>query len=373
MGPHRVSHVLHVDLDQFLAAVEVLRRPELAGRPVVVGGDGNPKRPRQVVATASYEARAFGVHSGMPLMAAYRKCPDAVFLPSDHPVYDAASAVVMATLRSLRGDDGEPVVVEVWGWDEAFVGVVADDPVAFAHRLRAAVLAATRLSCAVGIGESRLQAKTATGFAKQQRYSAAQGGEPGGVARLTRTDWIPMMGDKPVTAIWGIGNRTAARLTEAGIHTVVDLARADHEDLARRFGPRIGPSLRVLGLGGDTSPLVDEPWVPKSRSKEVTYTHDVAGAEAIEAEVDRLAREVTAEVTAEGFVVTHVAVKLRTPTFFTRSRISKLPAPTTDPDEIAATARRVLARFDEILHTDDPDHPRALRLIGVRLMLQPAG
>src|SRR4051812_45621034 len=107
--------ILHVDLDQFLAAVEVLRRPELAGRPVVVGGDGDPTRPRQVVATASYEARAFGVRSGMPLGRALRRCPDAVFLPSDYPAYDAASAAVMATLRTF------PVVVEVWGWDEAFV------------------------------------------------------------------------------------------------------------------------------------------------------------------------------------------------------------------------------------------------------------
>ena len=115
------SWILHVDLDQFLAAVEVLRRPELAGRPVVVGGDGNPARPRQVVATASYEARAFGVSSGMPLGLAARKCPDAVFLPTDRPAYDAASARVMATLRSF------PVVVEVWGWDEAFVGAVTDD------------------------------------------------------------------------------------------------------------------------------------------------------------------------------------------------------------------------------------------------------
>src|SRR5688500_17734191 len=114
--------ILHVDLDQFLAAVEVRRRPELAGRPVVVGGDGNPHRPRQGVATAWCEARAFGVHSGMPLAGARRRCPDAVFLPSDRPAYDAASAEVMATLRSL------PVVVEVWGWDEAFVGVTSEDP-----------------------------------------------------------------------------------------------------------------------------------------------------------------------------------------------------------------------------------------------------
>jgi hypothetical protein len=114
--------VLHVDLDQFLAAVEILRHPELAGRPLVVGGDGDPTRPRQVVATASYEARAFGVRSGMPLRTAARRCPDAVFLPSDRAAYDAASARVMATLRSL------PVVVEVWGWDEAFLGTAPPTP-----------------------------------------------------------------------------------------------------------------------------------------------------------------------------------------------------------------------------------------------------
>ena len=126
--------ILHVDMDQFLAAVEVRRRPELAGRPVVVGGDGNPRRPRQVVATASYEARAFGVRSGMPLGRALRLCPDAVFLPSDRPAYDAASDEVMASLRSF------PAVVEVWGWDEAFMGVETDDPESFATDVKARVV-----------------------------------------------------------------------------------------------------------------------------------------------------------------------------------------------------------------------------------------
>jgi len=129
--------IFHVDLDQFLAAVEVLRRPELAGRPVVVGGDGNPGRARQVVATASYEARVFGVRSGMPLQAAARRCPDAVFLPSDRPAYDAASARVMATLRSF------PAVVEVWGWDEAYLLLDESDgtadPMALAHRIRTVI------------------------------------------------------------------------------------------------------------------------------------------------------------------------------------------------------------------------------------------
>ncbi len=340
------SWVLHLDLDQFLAAVEVRRRPELAGRAVVVGGDGNPRRPRQVVATASYEARAFGVRSGMPLGRALRLCPDAVFLPSDRPAYDAASAEVMATLRSF------PAVVEVWGWDEAFMGVETTDPEAFAADVKARVLATTGLTCAVGIGDTRLQAKTATGFAK-----------PGGIARLTRRDWIATMGARPVTAVWGIGTRTAARLADLGITTVEELARADHGELARHFGPTIGPHLRILGLGGDDSPLVAEPWVAKSRSKEETFTTDVAAAEEIAGHVDRLARDVAAEVIGAGRAVTHVAVKVRTATFWTRTKIAKLPAgATTDPDVVATMAATVLERFGPL---------RPLRLLGVRVVLAP--
>ncbi|MET0902881.1 MAG: DNA polymerase IV [Acidimicrobiales bacterium] len=337
--------ILHVDLDQFLAAVEVRRRPELAGRPVVVGGDGDPTRPRQVVATASYEARAFGVHSGMPLITAARRCPDAVFLRSDHPAYDAASAEVMATLRSL------PVVVEVWGWDEAFLGAGTTDPEALARRVQQAVREATRLSCAVGIGETKLQAKTATGFAK-----------PGGVATLTRAQWLPTMGDRPVTSIWGIGSRTAERLAAVGITTVAELAHSDHHELARHFGPRIGPSLRVLGLGGDDAPVRDEPHVPKSRSREVTFERDLVDRAHIEHEVIRLANEVTASVVTEGRVVTHVAVKMRTASFFTRTRIGKLLVPSTDSRAVAQKALEVLDRFEQ---------GRPVRLLGVRVVLAP--
>ncbi|MET0727659.1 MAG: DNA polymerase IV [Acidimicrobiales bacterium] len=337
--------VLHVDLDQFLAAVEVLRRPELAGRPVIVGGDGDPSRPRQVVATASYEARAFGVTSGMPLRTAARRCPDGVFLPSDRPAYDAASARVMATLRTL------PVVVEELGWDEAFVGARTDDPEQLALAIQLRLLEATGLTCAVGIGDTKLQAKIATGFAK-----------PGGIARLTRDTWFEVMGAEPVTAIWGIGGRTAARLAEAGIRTVDELARSDHHELARRFGPTIGPHLRVLGLGGGDSPVVDEPHVPKGRSQEVTFEHDLTSRSEMEAHVSRLARAVTRSVAAEGRRVTHVAVKVRTATFFTRTKISKLPAPTTDPDDVARQAAVVLDRFPL---------DRPVRLLGVRVALEP--
>jgi len=335
--------VLHVDLDQFLAAVEIRRRPELTGRPVIVGGDGNPRRPRQVVATASYEARAFGVRSGMPLASAFRKCPDAVFLPHDRPAYDAASADVMATLRTF------PVVVEVWGWDEVFLGATTDDPEALAAEVKAGVFAATGLTSAVGIGDSRLTAKTATGFAK-----------PGGIARLTRARWFEVMGDRPVTAVWGIGDRTAVRLEQLGVRTVRELAVADLALLRATFGPAIGGHLKVLGLGGGDEPIVDEPWVARSRSHEETFEHDVTSLEDVESHVVRMAKRVTNDVVAEGRVVTHVAVKLRSSTFYTRTKIGKLPAPTTSPDEVAAHARVVLARFQL---------GRPLRLIGVRVML----
>ncbi|MET0323769.1 MAG: helix-hairpin-helix domain-containing protein, partial [Ilumatobacteraceae bacterium] len=232
-----------------------------------------------------------------------------------------------------------------------FVGAVTDDPEQLAQAVRDRVLAETRLSCAVGIGETKLQAKTATGFAK-----------PGGIARLTRATWISTMGDRPVTAVWGIGTRTAQRLEEAGIRTVVELARADHEDLARRFGPSIGPHLRILGLGGDDSPVVDTPFVPRSRSKEETFTQDVRDPDEIADHVRRLALDVTDSVVAEGRRVTHVAVKVRTATFFTRTKISKLPEPTTEPAVVARMASTVLGRFEI---------DRPVRLLGVRVMLEP--
>src|ERR687895_2714462 len=201
MGERR--WILHVDLDQFIAAVEVMRRPELQGRPVVVGGSGDPSQRRAVVATASYEARAFGIRSGMPLRTAARRCPDAVFLPQDPAAYEDASARVMAVLRTF------PVVVETAGWDEAFIGADTDDPETLARSIQRAVLAKTGLSCSVGIGDNKHRAKIATGFAK-----------PAGVHRLTAADWMSVMGERPTAALWGIGHRLERRLADLGIITV---------------------------------------------------------------------------------------------------------------------------------------------------------
>jgi DNA polymerase IV len=332
--------ILHVDLDQFLAAVEVGRRPELRGLPVVVGGSGDPTQGRMVVATASYEARAFGVHSGMPLRTAYRRCPQAVFLPSDPAVYEEASARVMATLRRF------PVVVEVWGWDEAFLGARTDDPEALARDIRSTVLAETGLSCSIGIGDNKQRAKLATGFAK-----------PAGIYRLTAQNWMPVMADRSTEALWGIGRKTATKLADLGLRTVAQLARADPDVLAERFGPSIGPWLRRLAMGdGDTS-VSAAPWIPRSRSRETTFPQDLSDRVDIEAQVVRLTRELVEESVTPGRPVARVAVKVRFAPFFTQTRSVTLAAPTRDTGEIERAALAALDRFD---------HGRPVRLLGVR-------
>jgi DNA polymerase IV len=163
--------ILHVDLDQFLAAVEVRRRPELRGRPVIVGGRGDPTQPRKVVTCASYEARSRGVRAGMSLRTAAGRCPDAAFLPSDNAAYEDASAEVMTLLRTF------PVRVEVWGWDEAFLAADTDDPETLASNIRAAVATNAGLSCSVGIGDTKPRAKLATRIRQARRDLPPDGRE----------------------------------------------------------------------------------------------------------------------------------------------------------------------------------------------------
>ena len=376
--------VLHVDLDQFIAAVEVLRRPELAGLPVIVGGRGDPTE-RGVVATASYEARAFGVGSGMPLRLAARKLrkseKEAVFLPVDKDAYDAASAGVMGVLRSLEWG-GVPVLVEVLGWDEAFVGPGPEhgdlgDPVVFAERIRAAVLEQTRLRSGVGIGDNKLQAKLATGFAKQRvegalaREAGAGIGEksgPGGQERgrgayvISDETWYDEMGARPTSALWGIGKKTADKLALLGIATVEDLARSDAAILADRIGPTTGPWLRRLGRGVASSEVDATPYVARGHGREETFQEDITDWSVVELEVARIARRVVEDIDAEGRPAVRVELKLRYRPFFTLTRSHKLPKPTNDPDLLAAEAVALLDRVEK---------DRPVRLLGVRLEMAP--
>jgi DNA polymerase-4 len=342
-GPVAGIWLLHVDLDQFFASVEALRRPELRGKPVVVGGSGDPTQARTVVATASREAREFGVHSGMPLRMAARKCPDAIFLPTDMPAYQQASARVMATLREF------PVRLEVYGLDEAFVGGDIDDPQRLAADLKAAILGQVGLTCAVGIGRNKNQAKIAARFAKR---------DPAGIATLTGETWMPVMGRRPVGDLWGVGPKTVKKLDDLALRTVADLAAADIETLVRRFPPRAAQWLSVIAAGGGDTEVVTEPWVAKSRSKEVTFARDLTERADIAQHLAVLARELGAEVAAAGRQVIRVGVKVRSSSFFTQTREAKLRGgPTTDSEVIAEAALTVLEKFEL---------KRPVRLLGVR-------
>lgn len=334
-----------MDLDQFIAAVEILRRPELEGVPVVVGGDGDPTK-RGVVSTANYVARRFGVRSGMPLRTAYKRCPEAVFLPVDADVYLAASHDVMDTLRTF------PAVVQEAGWDEAFLAVETEDPERLAREIQARVLERTRLWCSIGVGDNKLRAKLASGFAK-----------PRGVYRLTGKNWFDVMGRRPTNDLWGIGAKTATKLAELGIATVEQLARADDEVLARRFGPRTGPWLRSLATGDDDARVTDEPYVRRGLGREHTFQRDLTEPDEVRRRVAETARELMEDLRREGRPAARVVVKVRFVPFFTSTHGSALPEPSADADAIEAAALRALEMFEL---------DRPVRLLGVRVEFEKA-
>jgi DNA polymerase-4 len=331
-------------MDEFIAAVEMLRHPELRGTPVIVGGDGDPSK-RGVVSTASYGAREFGVRSGMPLRTALKRCPDGVFLAVDADHYLEASERVMDALRTF------PAVVQVLGWDEAFMAVETDDPEPLARDVQRVVLERTDLWCSVGVGDSKHRAKLASAFAK-----------PRGVFRLTREEWPALMGPKPVDALWGIGKKTAAKLEALGILTVDELANADDGVLAARFGPNTGPWIRSLGTGDDDGEVTAEPYARRGQSHERTFQQDLTDPDEIRRETERIARELIDDL-PEGRPVKRITVKLRTSSFFTSTHGRKLAEPTTDPDLIVESTIDALARFDL---------DRPVRLLGVRAELTDA-
>jgi DNA polymerase-4 len=334
-----IPWVLHVDLDQFIAAVEVLRRPELAGKPIIVGGRGDPTE-RAVVSTASYEARAFGVGSGMPLRIAARKVPDAIILPVDQEAYLATSEVVMATLRAQPG-----ATVQVLGWDEAFVGVETGDPEAYAQQIQAAVLEQTQLHCSVGIGDTLVRAKNATDF-----------GKPAGIFRLTKENWLEVMGDRPTKELWGVGPKVSQRLAKHQITTVAELAAADPQALVPEFGPKMGPWYAQLGRGEGASEVDDTPWVARAHGRETTFQQDLTETGQIENAIKELTARVLEDVATEGRPVIGLTLKVRYKPFFTKTYARKIPE-TFDRGEVLTQALDLTAKIE-------PDRP--IRLLGLR-------
>jgi DNA polymerase-4 len=267
-----------------------------------------------------------------------------VFLPVDRELYEAASAKVMATLHELHA------IVEVLGWDEAFLGVETEDPEASAREIQQRVCAATDLDCSVGIGQNKLQAKLATSF-----------GKPAGIFRLTYESWFAVLGERPTDVLWGIGPKTAKRLSGLGISTVLELARTDPQALAATVGPTTGPWLVQLAQGRASSTVVSAPYVARSHSRETTFQQNLEDWDRVRRELVPLVRQVAKDVHDGKRRVVRVVVKVRYAPFTTRTHGRALTAPSLDVEAIEQAARAALDAFTL----------RApVRLLGVRAELE---
>jgi DNA polymerase IV len=329
--------VAHLDMDAFYVSVELRRRPELRGMPVVVAGTG----PRSVVTTASYEARRFGVGSAMPAARARRLCPDGVFLAPDFAYYREASREVMAIVRS------HVETVEVIGLDEAYVELTGlPAPHASMRRIREQIEAQTGLHCSIGIGPSKLVAKVASDAEK-----------PRGFVVLTREQACERFAGSPCGLIPGIGPKTAERLRALGIATLGKLASAPDVTLAERFGARMASDLRRRARFEDDSPVTQDRKVI-SESRETTLDYDVADRQRLEEILQTLVDQLGATLTAKGRGGRTVGIKVRLDDFSTHTRARTLAEPVGSADRIGPVALDLFRRFAA---------PRPVRLLGVRV------
>jgi len=322
-------------MDAFYVSIEMLRHPELRGKPVVVAHDG----PRGVVTTASYAARKYGVHSALPLVTARRRCTDLTVLPVDMPLYKRGSVKVMETLRGFSDQ------VEVVGLDEAYVDLSGSPvPQSRAHEIKRRIREETRLVCSIGLAPNKLMAKIASDLDK-----------PDGFFVLDEENWFDAVGARPAKLLPGVGPRTDERLRSIGIETVAQLAEADLALLESNFGPRHGAGLRDRACGIGSTDLNEEV-KRKSESRETTFPADVTDRQVLRDTVDRLARSVCESLASNGRRGRTVTLKIRLRPFKTYTRSRTLPAHTVEADTVAVTALELLDHFD-------PQTP--VRLVGV--------
>lgn len=329
--------IAHLDLDAFYATVELRRRPELKGLPVIVAGSG----PRAVVTTASYEARRFGVGSAMPAARARRLCPEAIVIPPDSSAYRAVSRHVMALVRDAVES------VEVVGLDEAYLeltGLIA--PKATMRRLITSIRERTGMSASVGIGPNKLVAKVASDAEK-----------PAGFVVLTREQACRRFAGAPPGLVPGIGPKTATRLQAMGITTLGALAVTPHEVLAQAFGGRQGPWLRSRALF-QSSDAVDPIRIAVSESRETTFDVDIADAAEQEAVLLALATKLCGDLARQERRGRTIAIKVRLSDFTTVTRARTIPQSTNDVDVVGAIALELLREYAP---------PRPVRLLGVRI------
>ncbi len=332
--------ILHVDMDAFFTSVEERDRPELRGKPVVVGA---PPDKRGVVAAASYEARKFGIHSAMPSRTACRLCPHAIFLRGDHEKYSRESERVMAILR-----DYTPLVEQL-SVDEACMDVTVSlrlfgSGEHIAREIKRRVRETTGLTASVGVAPNRFLAKLASDLKK-----------PDGLAVITEENKLTILRPLSVTRIYGVGKKTEPLLRDLGIHTIGDLERFPIEPLRARFGVW-ADELKARARGEDDRPVA--PYCePKSISNETTFEQDVRDRGQLERTVWELAGEVAGRLRAEGVRGRTVQLKLRWSDFTTLTRRATLAEPTDETSCLAQTALRLLRRE---LAADRP-----VRLLGV--------
>jgi len=326
-----------VDMDAFYVSVELQRRPELKGLPVVVAGSG----PRAVVTTASYEARRFGIFSATPAERARRLCPDAVFIPPDFEHYRARSKDVMAVLKK------QVERVEVVGLDEAYLDLTGLDRHRSAARaVKEAVKADTGLTCSVGIGPNKLVAKVASDAEK-----------PDGFLELTAEGARLRFAEASPGLIPGIGPKTVVKLEELGIATLGRLGATPDEQLTHWFGPRLGPHLAALARFEDDR-SIETIRIAKSESRETTFDRDLNGLEQLEPVLHRLTGELCQTLAKEERRGRTIGIKVRFDDFSTVTRARSIEAPVNDSKTVATIALELLRRLD-------PRRP--VRLLGVRV------
>ncbi|MBW3651999.1 MAG: DNA polymerase IV [Actinobacteria bacterium] len=332
-----MAPIAHLDVDAFYASVELLRRPELRGLPVIVSGSG----PRAVVTTASYEARRYGVGSAMPTARARRLCPDAVLVAPDFAAYSAASKEVMKLVRAAVER------VEVVGMDEAYLDLcdlVA--PRAAMRRLVSAIRAATGLECSIGIGPNRLVAKVASDAEK-----------PRGFVCLTREEACARFAGHPPGLVPGIGPKTVQRLEEIGITTLRALAAAPLDALVARFGANHGPDLQRRARFEGSATLTTAR-VAVSESRETTFDHDIADAARLAQVLSDLACQLCARLARQDRRGRTVAIKVRLSDFTTVTRARTIAEPTNDARVVTRVALDLLREYAPA---------RPVRLLGVRV------
>lgn len=339
--------VLHVDMDAFYASVEVRQRPDLAGRPVVVAGGSNPAGDRGVVLSATYQARAFGIRSAMPVAQARRLCPHAEFVPPHFPHYAEVSAGVMALFRDITP------LVEPLSLDEAFLDVggslrrLGMGPAGIGEWIRGQVYDTHRVNCSVGVAPSKFLAKLASGLAK-----------PDGLLVVPADGVLEFLHPLPLSALWGVGQRTAQALRKLGCVTVADVASTPLAALRRAVGVSCAQHLHELANGRDDRRVVpDRP--EKSVGAEETFARDLADPALLHRELLRLAERATGTLRGRGLRGRTVALKIRYPDFTTITRSRTLPDPTDSTQGVFAVAAELLAGT----------LPRgaAVRLLGVRV------